>query len=132
MSGVIINPGSGPVGDLGHPSLANAWENIRVFRRDLTDAWKDVQIERVPRRARREEREDGRYGFVLSLSVPNRKRPLRCEVWMPGLPLKRVRWFDEKDGDIWDFPRLYVGRYGTSWIWTYALNDVADELRLED
>ncbi|MET9402659.1 hypothetical protein [Kitasatospora sp. NPDC002965] len=38
---------------------------------------------------------------------------------MPGLSLDQVRWMNEPDQNIWNYPRLFVD--GSSWVWWYAL-----------
>lgn len=101
MSGVMINPGSGPVG--GEISWDNAYENITAYIADCE----------IPMRVVRSEHEDdeGRYLFVLR----NDEYDYEIEVKMPGLPLDRVRYVEGDKRNIFDFPRLYVD--GSSWIW---------------
>lgn len=97
---VIINPGSGPVsGATSVQALANA----QVFANEI--------------HARLEgplgTEGDGRWLFRMT------RDDRTVEVEMPGLPLDRVRWVDDDDQDIWQFPRLYVD--GSSWVWKYAV-----------
>lgn len=101
MSGVMINPGSGPVG--GEISWDNAYENITAYIADCE----------IPMRVVRSEHEDdeGRYLFVLR----NDEYDYQIDVGMPGLPLEKVRYVEGDKRNILDFPRLYVD--GSSWIW---------------
>jgi hypothetical protein len=110
---VIINPGSGPVEGA---TAADAKYNISAFVGDL--GLSDVKVRR-----KRALDSGGRYGFVLTFD--SRK----CEITMPGLPLEQVRWMNEPEQDIWDFPRLYVD--GSSWVWKFALNSAGGTLRGE-
>lgn len=127
MTAVVINPGSGPCDMRGVSSLKNATANMRTFRRELGDWWRDVEIRRL-----KSGDEDGRYLFALYHLRAGKKRPDRCEVMMPGLPLAQVRWRENTKDNIWDFPRLLIGPYGSSWIWPFALNDVRAELRMDE
>lgn len=101
MSGIMMNPGIGPVG--GEISWDNAYENITAYIADCE----------IPMRVVRSEHEDdeGRYLFVLR----NDEYDYQIEVEMPGLPLDRVRYVEGDKRNIFDFPRLYVD--GISWIW---------------
>lgn len=105
MSGVMMNPGSEPVG--GEISWDNAYENITAYIADCE----------IPMRVVRSEHEDdeGRYLFVLR----NDEYDYQIEVEMPGLPLDKVRYVKGDKRSILDFPRLYVD--GSSWIWYIAV-----------
>lgn len=122
--GLITNPGSGDIRSYGHSTLGNAWKNIRQFRRDM--AAKDVHIVRV-----RDKDDEGRYLFVLSRSIKGRKRPIHCNVMMPGLVMDAVRFQRGKKNNAWDFPRLLIGTWGSSWLWPYAVSDASRDLKLE-
>lgn len=104
MNGIIMNPGSGPVG--GEVSWDNAYENITAYIADCE----------IPMRVVRSEHEekDGRYLFVLK----NDEYDCQIDVEMPGLPLDRVRYIKGDGRNIHEFPRLYVD--GSSWIWYIA------------
>lgn len=118
MTVVAINPGTGPVWGT---YLKNAWKNIRIMRRELFAAghpWLTVKRHNG-------EHEDGRYLFEF------RHKRKRCEVWMPGLPIDRVRFISADGQNPWDFPRLLIGEYGNSWLWMYAVGDVESELGLD-
>jgi hypothetical protein len=49
---------------------------------------------------------------------------------MPGLPLDEVRYVDDDEQNIWDFPRLYVD--GGSVVWCYAVKQASRMLSGED
>lgn len=121
--GFIINPGSGSVYAYGRPLLRHAWKNIRVLRREV--AMDDVTIERHPRGQM-----EGRYGFILRRRIEHR-RGTSCDAWMPGLPLADVRYLRHKDQNILHFPRLLIGKYGSSWVWFWAVDDTRHELMTE-
>jgi hypothetical protein len=99
---IYVNPGAGPVEDADENY---ARMNVRAFIRDL-------ELDGVWfRRYVRADRGDGRFCYRLY------KGEQKCEILVPGLPLKQVRF---QDGlDPWDFPRLYVD--GSSWLWIYAV-----------
>ena len=101
---IIINPGSGPV---DNATEEHAIENIKHFIADC--GVKGIQWVRIPSA----DYGEGRFAFLLWLEC--------CchEIQMPGIPLERVRFMDEKNQNIWDFPRLYVD--GSSWVWNFAL-----------
>lgn len=103
---IIINPGSGPVGGA---SIEYATTNMARFMDDLIAAGHTVGAI-----GNGEDQGDGRWRFVISVDGRD------VEVEMPGLPVEQVRWMDEPDQNIWDFPRLYVD--GSSWVWKYALS----------
>jgi len=104
---VILNPGTGPV---TNASEQNATENIKHF---LTDVGiPNVNWVRIPNK----DYGEGRYAFLVW-------KDNKCsEVQMPGLPLERVRYMENKGQNVWDFPRLYVD--GGSWIWCIAIGCV--------
>lgn len=104
---IFINPGSGPVADA---TAAAASCNMEDFIRDLTAAGHTCgALTGLPRLDGA-----GRFGFVLEVDGQAH------EIEMPGRPLDEVRWMDDPDQNIWDFPRLYVD--GSSWVWKYALS----------
>lgn len=119
----IINPGSGDARGYGHACLRDAWKNIRRFRRDLNA--RHVRIVRVSGGD-----EEGRYLFRLE-RIEGRRR-LVCDVLMPGLRLEAVRYRENTADNAWHFPRLLTGPYGSSWLWPFALCDVATDLHLPD
>ncbi len=102
-TGVIINPGSGPVQDA---SLENAKANIKAFVSDLGVA---ARVLRLPKQD-----DDGRFGFRV------RYNDKRVDVDMPGIPLDQVRYVNKETQNIWHFPRLYVD--GSSWVWIFAVH----------
>lgn len=112
--GVAINPGTGPVEGT---TPENALANMIVLVGDA--GVEDAVISRDEKR----DKGDGRYGFLV------RKGEQGVEVDMPGLPLDEVRYLDIPGQSIWDFPRLYVG--GSSWVWCYAVDILADHLSSE-
>lgn len=115
---VIINPGSGPVGDA---TEANATAAMERFANDLRALGHQgfVHLRQPGLDA------DGRFGFALQHpALPN---GAAVEIEMPGLPVERVRYMGEDGQNIWDFPRLYVD--GSSWVWKYALGVVGDVLK---
>ncbi len=109
---IIINPGSGPVPDA---SAEEASKNIQAFAADLRERGHDVALGECGLE------DEGRYSFVVTVDGITR------EIEMPGIPLDQVRWLNEPEQNIWDFPRLYVD--GSSWVWKYALSacDVEDD-----
>ena len=107
---VIINPGSGPVEG---GTAEQAWENLQVLLRDVTERYPDVDTLTDSTA----EQEDGRW--VYSVRVTKGEQVAVMDVEMPGLPLERVRWMRGEGQDIWDSPRLYVD--GSSWVWWFAI-----------
>ena len=103
---IIINPGSGPVAEA---TEENATENMKHYITDCSDYdWKFI---RIPS----EDYGEGRYAYLVWADN-------KChEIQMPGLALSQVRFMNEDNQDIWDFPRLYVD--GDSWVWAFALLD---------
>lgn len=102
---IIVNPGTGPV---TRATEQHANKNMRQL---VKDSGAD-SFERTPK----VDYGEGRYAFNL-------KRGSRThEIQMPGLALKRVRYLDHPDQNIWDFPRLYVD--GSSWVWKYAVSAI--------
>ena len=114
MTGMISNPGAGPVG--GDASYADACSNVEAFVSDLSLSDPRVRV-RKPGPARAD---GGRFLFVLRRGIRE------ASVDMPGISLARVRYVD--GADAWRFPRLYVD--GSSWLWEFAV-DVA-RLALRD
>lgn len=105
---IHINPGSEPVPNTT-PALATA--NIGAFVADLRAAGIDVtSFTPVPAL----DYGDGRYAYMITTADHR-----AIEVQMPGLPLAQVRFMDERDQNVWDFPRLYVN--DSSWLWMFAL-----------
>lgn len=105
---IFINPGTGPVVDATED---NAAFNTGAFTADLmVRGMKATSAERAP-----DLDDDGRFGWRLTFDDGR-----VVEVEMPGLRLSEVRWLDEPDQNIWDFPRLYID--GSSWVWKYALD----------
>ena len=113
MSGLILNPGSGPV-DGG--TAEQARDNMRVLVADVNAvaAEEAQQITDVTAAGEVE----GRYVFTVTHANGE-----TSEVDMPGLPLDRVRFMRGPQQDIWEFPRLWVN--GSSWLWFYAINCLA-------
>jgi hypothetical protein len=117
VSGIILNPGSGPVS--GEPTAANAAANMQIFVADATsEHGYPVTFAKTPTG----DDGEGRWTFTVTSADGTMH-----EVDMPGLPLAQVRYMREPGQNIWDFPRLYVD--GSSWVWVYALACVgnADE-----
>lgn len=105
---VFINPGSGPV---AQATEEHAAINITVFADDLRAGGHNVRgCTRTPDN----DYGEGRYAFELAMADGR-----TIEIQMPGLPIDRVRYMDEDEQNIWDFPRLYVD--GSSWVWKFAL-----------
>lgn len=102
---VFINPGSGPVEGA---SVEYATTNMATFMGDLIAAGHTVEAKGVAGNE-----DDGRWPFVIKVDG------VLHEIDMPGIPIANVRWMDEPEQNIWDFPRLYVD--GSSWVWKYAL-----------
>ena len=103
---ILSNPGAGPCED---GTYNNAYDNIQAFIKDCEVPMIIVSSEHKPK-------DNGRFLFKLECFLfPDYK----VEVEMPGLPLKEVRWFSPDDGDIFNFPRLYID--GSSWIWNCAI-----------
>lgn len=112
---MIINPGTGPV---ENATEKNAIDNIKHY---ITDCGlKDVEYFRLP-----DQDDEGRFTFLL-YDQDN----TRCHtVDMPGLPLEKVRYMQNEDQNIWDFPRLYVD--GSSWVWCFGMLESKDFERPE-
>jgi len=105
---VFINPGSGPVAEATEGHAAG---NMAVFADDLRAA--GLGVDAFTRQAEADYG-DGRFAYTLTMADER-----TIEIQMPGLPVDRVRFLDEDDQNIWDFPRLYVD--DSSWVWKFAL-----------
>ena len=101
---IIINPGSGPV---ENSTEEHAVVNIAHFILDNGVA--GVNYVRIPEH----DYKDGRFAFLLW------KDNVCHEIQMPGDALTAVRYMDEDNQNIWNYPRLYVD--GSSWVWCFAL-----------
>jgi hypothetical protein len=109
---IIINPGSGPVDGA---TYENAAANMDAFVADLHGIWTWRRAVKGPDDDFDwDDDDDGRWPFIVTHVASGIQRVIE----MPGLPLEQVRWMDEPDQDIWDFPRLYVD--GSSWVWKFA------------
>jgi hypothetical protein len=111
----IFNPGSGLVAGADE-GLAGT--NIQDFVKDLGLEF-PIEITRKPSKDAR-----GRFGFTLNGNGNE------TVIEMPGLPLEQVKYMNNPDQNIWDFPRLYVD--GSSWVWCYALDIAGIHLTGED
>lgn len=120
-SGLVINPGSGPVDGA---SMTNAVLNMYFFREDLKKL-NPVQVDGDYIITNENEEDDGRYLFNLLYASDTQTITFKVE--MPGLPLDEVRYMKTEGQNIWDFPRLYID--GSSWVWTYALDAIFDEIK---
>jgi hypothetical protein len=109
---IIINPGSGPVHEATEQHAA---ANMAIFADDLRS--RGITVNTFTRRPDADYG-DGRYAYTLHLDDG------AAEIQMPGLPVDRVRYLDQSDQNIWDFPRLYVD--DSSWVWKFALDVVKD------
>lgn len=112
---IVINPGSGPVKD-ATPALAAA--NMPQLLRDA--GIPDAVWTPEPAHDYDNEYHDGRFAFVLTRDGRS------AEVQMPGRPLDEVRYLDQKNQNIWDYPRLYVD--DSSWVWLFAVRILRREL----
>ena len=106
--GVLISPGSGPVQGAAERT---ATANMRRFVRDV--GLKGVRVVRV-----KKDDGGGRYAFDLV------KGKRRCDVLMPGLPLKILC------SPTGLPPRLYIG--GNSWMWFIGVDVARDTLTGRD
>lgn len=104
-----INPGSGPVQSDDEPNVEQALFNMHQLCADTGSTL--VEPTEPPAE------DGGRYTFTIVNS-----RNYEVEIEMPGIPLDEVRYMDEPDQNIWDYPRLYVA--GSSWVWKYAISSV--------
>lgn len=113
---VIVNPGSGPVE--GEAQQARA--NLDVLLADASVGHdgpsRVLFLDALGRQ------QDGRFRFVVRSG-----EEAEVEIDMPGLALERVRYMQERDQNIFDFPRLYVN--GSSWLWCFAVTMVGEALR---
>lgn len=118
---MVVNPGSGPVGDGANEPDARA--AMQAFVRDLelgTGVWFHGAGT-----------DDGNGRFRFEVGFTKEGEPVRkIEVDMPGLPIEQVRYLDQDGQNIWDFPRLYVN--GSSWVWLYATHIARSDLLGED
>lgn len=105
MTGVIINPGTGPCNGAFQPC---AEENLQQFIKDLKLSEPDVTVKPYKKL-----RPDDRGYFDFTLVRGQRE----CEISMPGIPLAEVRYY-KGGGSAWNFQRLYVD--GSSWLWEFA------------
>ncbi len=104
MKGMIINPGTGKVGDA---TEQNAIENMKHYVADCEVC--DLSFVRIPQK----DYGEGRFAFLVWKGT-------RChEIQMPGLSLDKVRYVGSEGQNIWNFPRLYVD--DGSWIWQFAI-----------
>lgn len=106
----IVNPGSGPINE--PTTVEDALANMDVFVADVIAAGHQVRFDPDC-----QGEDDGR--FVFEVTAEN---GTGYEIEMPGLPLERVRYMDDPDQNIVNFPRLYVN--GSSWVWALAINAV--------
>jgi len=107
---IIINPGAGPV---QQATEENAIINMEHFKTDCGGG--DINFIRTPKA----DYGDGRFAFLLWKGT-------RCHtIQMPGLELSKVRYTDEENQNIWDYPRLYVD--GSSWVWKFAVLNSEDD-----
>ena len=103
---ICINPGTGA---LNETNEKNAIENMKHFIADCKIP--ELNFTRIECK----DYGEGRYAFLIW-------KDMTChEIQMPGLPLDKVRFMDEKTQNIWDFPRLYID--DSSWIWIFAILD---------
>jgi hypothetical protein len=129
IPGIIMNPGMHWIPENGSSPEAAA-RNMDIFAADLIKAGCPVGniaplIEPSPEQelllmggTHYQAIHDGRYPFTIEV------RGHTKIVEMPGLPIEEVRWMDEPDQDIFDFPRLFID--GSSWIWLCAVSVVAN------
>jgi hypothetical protein len=110
MTKFIINPGSGPC---KNTTEQFAIDNMKQFIIDLQNK-QSIIFWRISEHDYNNEYDDGRYAFILKI------RSVEYEIQMPGLPLNKVRYMQEADQNIWDYPRLYIN--GSSWVWFFALD----------
>lgn len=103
---VFVNPGTGSIDD-PNCNIENAIQNIKKFAEECAGQEKRWE------RAKEKDYGDGRYAFDLWLDQ------MHYEIQMPGLPLEMVRYMDEENQNIWNFPRLYVD--DSRWVWSFAL-----------
>ncbi len=108
MTGVLINPGAGPV-RASRISLVSALANMKRFVAEVGDGVTFVRC--YPFR-----NDDGRWDFKVKRG---RRSVIVC---MPGVP---YRVLTAENG--WP-PRLYVD--GNSWWWSFAVGVAQDELGL--
>lgn len=114
-----INHGTEDTEDLG---FEQAYNNVLSFI-------DDCEIQLYIKNANCIPGEDGRYLFTLKSPLLHK---LEYEIEMPSLPLNQVRYMEEKEQNIWDYPRLYLN--GSSWVWKYALitkESIIDQLEDE-
>lgn len=116
MTAVFINPGSGPAQSYGRVRIRSAVKNMREFVREL-------DIPRLSFWLLSKRQDDGRYSFMI-----RRGKGKTCRVDMPGLVISQVRYRMDTEDNPWKFPRLFIGKYGSSWLWPFAINDARDEL----
>lgn len=105
---IFINPGSGPVAGAIE---AEARKNVDALCADLRERGHAAEVSENTTW-----RDDGEGRWETMIVVDG----IGVDVDMPGLPLAQVRWMNEPEQNIWDFPRLYVD--GSSWVWLYALD----------
>lgn len=101
---IIINPGSGPVGEKS--TMENAYRNIEALL-------KEAGLPPKYSRDMEAREDDGRFAFVVPIAGQD------VSVLMPGIPLKKL-----KDERYIHVPRLYVG--GSSWWWKFAVSVLRD------
>jgi len=104
---IFLNPGTGKC-DEG--TFEQAMENIKQFI-------SDCEVELIIHEYSKKPDENNRYMFKLGYDAVGIL--IRFEVLMPGVPLDSVRYMEEAEQNIWDFPRLYLD--DNSLVWKYAL-----------
>lgn len=123
IGNIYINPGSGPVdgGTLGQ-AVENAeflLDDIGLLPTNPEPDWRPWHIE-----ASSDDPVGGRWRVYLR----GGRMDWRIPVCMPGLPLEQVRYMKEEGQNVWDFPRLFVGKEEDSWVWKYAIGVIRDLL----
>ena len=103
-----INPGTEPIHEA---SEKNAINNMQHYITDHQES--SLEFVRVPKL----DYSQGRFAFLLYKKDATRYH----EIQMPGLPLHKVRYVNEEEQNIWNFPRLYVD--GKSWVWKFGILD---------
>lgn len=112
----VLNPGTGPILE---SSREQARANLPVFLKDA-----GYSIDEVIIMEPNEEPTDGRYRFNIQYG------DRMCRVYMPGLPLERVRYTGSPGQFAGDFPRLYIDH--SSWLWQFAVNAINWSLKEAD
>jgi hypothetical protein len=104
---IILNPGAGKCEE---GTFEQACRNINCFIEDCSVPLEINEKHDIP---------DVNNRYMFKLVYDTGIIAIRFEVLMPGVELKKVRYRNLENQDIWDFPRIIVD--DESYVWEYGL-----------